>query len=45
MVKLRVSFPKLKQYRNYLDLESWIVWEQVYGPDEDEQQSSSSSDR
>ncbi len=45
MVKLRVSFPKLKQYRNYLDLESWIVWEQVYGPDEDEQQSSSSSNR
>jgi len=36
-VKLRVYFPKVHNYRNYLDLESWMVWEQVYGPDEDDE--------
>lgn len=35
MVKVRVTFPRLAKYKNYLDLESWMVWEQVYGQDED----------
>jgi hypothetical protein len=35
-VKLRVSFPRVHQYKNYLDLESWFDWEQVYGEDESE---------
>ncbi|MCB9916387.1 MAG: type II secretion system protein [Planctomycetes bacterium] len=35
-VKLRVTFPKTKQFKNQLVLESWMPWEQVYGPDEDE---------
>lgn len=37
-VKLRVTFPKTKQFRNDLVLESWMEWEQVYGSEEDEQE-------
>ncbi len=35
-VKLRVTFPKMKRFRNYLILESWMNWTQVHGSDEDE---------
>jgi prepilin-type N-terminal cleavage/methylation domain-containing protein len=38
-VKIRVMFPRINEYRNYLDIESWFVWEQVYGPDEEEEES------
>ena len=34
---MKVFFPKLRDYKNYLILESWIPWEQVYGPEEDEE--------
>lgn len=36
-IKVKVFFPKLRDYKNYLILESWVPWEQVYGPDEDEE--------
>lgn len=35
-VKVRVSFPTLADYQNYLILERWIPWKQVYGEDEEE---------
>lgn len=34
-VKVKVVFPKLREYKNYLILESWVPWEQVYGPEEE----------
>lgn len=38
-VKLRVTYPVLvADYPNTLVLERWIPWDQVYGPDEDEDQ-------
>ena len=37
-VKIKVTFPKLGDYKNHVILESWLPWEQVYGPDEDEEQ-------
>lgn len=42
MVKIRVSFPRIHQYKNYLDMESWMVWEQVYGKEEEDEASSNS---
>lgn len=39
-VKIRVVFPRVGQYRNYLDIESWFVWEQVYGEDEESEEAS-----
>ncbi|MFT7669651.1 MAG: prepilin-type N-terminal cleavage/methylation domain-containing protein [Planctomycetota bacterium] len=39
MVKIRVTFPKFQIYRNNLVMESWMVWDQVYGPDEDQEES------
>ena len=36
-VRIRITFPKFSQFKNYLDIESWMDWEQVYGSeDEDE---------
>lgn len=35
-IKLRVTFPRTKQFKNYLLLEVWMNWEQVHGADEDE---------
>lgn len=37
-VKVRVTFPKLRNFKNELVLERWIPWEQVYGPDEEEEE-------
>lgn len=36
-IKVRVVFPKLYEYKNTLILESWVPWEQVYGPEEDDE--------
>jgi len=35
VVKIRVVFPRVLEYRNYLDVESWLDWEQVYGDEEE----------
>lgn len=35
-VKIKVSFPKLQEYKNELILERWFPWEQVYGKSEEE---------
>ena len=37
-VKLRVTFPRTKQFRNDLVLESWMEWDQVYGSDEEDEE-------
>lgn len=43
-VRCRVTFPALGEWDNYLELERWVPWEQVYGEqDEDEDESSSES--
>ncbi|MCA9002237.1 MAG: hypothetical protein KDB61_09950 [Planctomycetes bacterium] len=34
-VVIRVTFPKHSDLPDFIELESWIPWEQVYGPDED----------
>ena len=39
-VKIKVSFPKVEDLTNHLILERWIPWEQVYGPEEEEEQQS-----
>ena len=36
-VKLRVSFPQTKEFKNYLILESWMPWEQVHGATEEDE--------
>ncbi|MCP3917409.1 MAG: type II secretion system protein [bacterium] len=36
-VRVRVTFPKLREYDNEVILERWIAWEQVYGEEEDEE--------
>ncbi len=35
-VRIKVMFYKLSEYKNELELERWIPWEQVYGPDEED---------
>ena len=35
-VRIRVTFPKLGEQPNTLDLERYVPWEQVYGEDEEE---------
>lgn len=35
-VRIRVTFPLIRDYRNDLVLERWMVWERIYGVDEDE---------
>lgn len=32
-VKIRVTYPPLREFPNTVDLERWIPWEQVYGPE------------
>ncbi len=36
-VRIRVTFPKFAQFKNYVDIESWMVWEQVYGSEDEEE--------
>lgn len=38
-VRVKVSFPQVPEYKNYVILEEWIPWDQVYGKDEDEEES------
>jgi prepilin-type N-terminal cleavage/methylation domain-containing protein len=35
-VRIKVTFPALREYPDHLLLERWIPWDQVYGPEEDE---------
>ena len=35
-VRIRVSFPRLIDYSNQLELERWIPWDQVYGEEEED---------
>ena len=42
-VRIRVSFPKFGQYKNHVDIESWMDWEQVYGVEEEDEGSGSSA--
>lgn len=37
-VRIRVSFPKLGDFPSSLTLERWMPWEEVYGPEESEEQ-------
>ena len=36
-VQIKITFPKIQEYKNELILERWIPWDQVYGPPEDEE--------
>lgn len=36
-VRIKVNFPKVGEYTNYVVLEEWIPWDQVYGLSEEEQ--------
>lgn len=36
-VRIRITFPKLREYENEVILERWVAWEQVYGEDEEEE--------
>ena len=36
-VRIRVTFPKLRNFDNEIVLERWIRWEQAYGEDEEEE--------
>lgn len=38
-VRIKVIFPRYGNFGNELILERWILWEQVYGPDEAEEDS------
>ncbi len=35
-VRIRVSFPQFAQFKNYVTIETWMDWEQVYGSEEEE---------
>ncbi|MCZ6597416.1 MAG: hypothetical protein O7B99_07255 [Planctomycetota bacterium] len=37
-VRIRVTFPKLRQFSNEVILERWVRWEQVYGEEEEEEE-------
>ncbi|MCA8981222.1 MAG: hypothetical protein H6831_12540 [Planctomycetes bacterium] len=41
-VRIKVSFPPVPEYQNYVILEEWIPWKQVYGADEEEEASAES---
>ncbi len=36
-VRIQVTFPKLGEWPNFITLERWIPWAQVYGEDDDEE--------
>ncbi|MFT7486696.1 MAG: prepilin-type N-terminal cleavage/methylation domain-containing protein [Candidatus Paceibacteria bacterium] len=40
-VRIRISFPKFGLYKNYVDIESWMDWVQVYGEEEESDSNSS----
>ncbi|MEX1024342.1 MAG: prepilin-type N-terminal cleavage/methylation domain-containing protein [Planctomycetota bacterium] len=42
-VRVRVSFPRLGEWENSLEVERWIPWDQVYGVDEDQALASAAS--
>lgn len=37
-VKIRVTFPPLKDFTNTLIFEKWVPWDQVYGVDEEDEE-------
>lgn len=42
-VRIRITFPKLKEYKNELTMERWFPWAQVYGPAEEDAAAGSGS--
>lgn len=42
-VKIKITFPKLKEFKNELILEQWFPWAQVYGESEEETEGSANS--
>ena len=36
-IRIRVTFPKLRDFSNELTLERWVPWEEIYGPSEEEE--------
>ncbi|MBK7876572.1 MAG: prepilin-type N-terminal cleavage/methylation domain-containing protein [Planctomycetes bacterium] len=43
-LKIRVTFPKIREYTNDLVLERWVPWDQVYGPDEEDAAAANGTD-
>ena len=37
-VKIRVTFPPLKDFTNTLIFEKWVPWDQIYGVDEEDEE-------
>jgi prepilin-type N-terminal cleavage/methylation domain-containing protein len=42
-VRIRITFPKLKEFKNELTMERWFPWTQVYGASEEETDAGNSS--
>ena len=43
-VFIRVTFPVAGDYEGVHELQQWIPWDQVYGPDEDEEEAAANAD-
>ncbi|MEM8712451.1 MAG: prepilin-type N-terminal cleavage/methylation domain-containing protein, partial [Planctomycetota bacterium] len=43
-IRVRVTFPQLKDFTNELILEAWVPWEEVYGPSEEEASEADAAD-
>ncbi|QDU84758.1 hypothetical protein Pla163_18720 [Planctomycetes bacterium Pla163] len=42
-IMVRVSFPASREYANHRDVRAWIPWDQVYGPEEEDESSGAGS--
>jgi prepilin-type N-terminal cleavage/methylation domain-containing protein len=42
-IMVRVSFPASREYANHRDVRAWIPWDQVYGPEEVDENSGTGS--
>jgi prepilin-type N-terminal cleavage/methylation domain-containing protein len=43
-IKLKISFPRMQEFKNELILEEWFPWEQVYGKKEDSKKEGQTTD-
>lgn len=43
-VKLRITYPAIRQFDDELVLERWVRWEQIYGKDEEEEAAAATGD-
>lgn len=43
-VKLRIRYPKIRQFENEIILERWVRWAQIYGEEEEEEEVPTASD-